>query len=402
MKILKLKTENIKKIKAIEITPDGNAIVLSGKNGQGKSSILDSIEMALTGKKVRKPIRDGQSKATIKIDTEKLQITRTFTERDSYLKVVSGDSKLQSPQSVLNKIVGSISFDPLEFARQKDPDQRQTLINMNPELDTKDLEIKKSNITLDRKLANQNIKQLTGELQGIPAVPKETPNETIDSAIYLKKIQQLNNQQIEFDSMVSRIERLQAQFDNNLETIKELQKENHKLSAEISGIQPHKPNMEEKSKLEKELSELEKTNQNVRTKQHYAEVSKKLAAKNEESKKLTAKLHEIEKQKIDRIAKANLPVKGLGLEDDYITFKGIPFSDLADSEKLKISFAIAMAQNPELKVVFIRDGSLLDNDSLKTVTTLAFNHDYQLWIECTDDSGEKGFVIQDGQVIKEN
>ncbi len=43
MKIIKLQSENIKKLKAIEIKPDSNLIQITGANAQGKTSVLDSI-----------------------------------------------------------------------------------------------------------------------------------------------------------------------------------------------------------------------------------------------------------------------------------------------------------------------------------------------------------------------
>jgi recombinational DNA repair ATPase RecF len=47
MKIIRLQSENVKKIKAVEIKPDGNVVVVSGKNGAGKTSLLDSGNMAV-------------------------------------------------------------------------------------------------------------------------------------------------------------------------------------------------------------------------------------------------------------------------------------------------------------------------------------------------------------------
>ncbi|MFA6325418.1 MAG: AAA family ATPase, partial [Candidatus Paceibacterota bacterium] len=64
MKIIQLKSSNIKRLKAIELDIDEkqNIVMITGKNGQGKTSILDSIWYALGGKKAvqDKPIRDGE------------------------------------------------------------------------------------------------------------------------------------------------------------------------------------------------------------------------------------------------------------------------------------------------------------------------------------------------------
>ena len=49
-KIISLAIENVKKIVAILLNPDGSVFVIGGKNAQGKSAVLDAIEYALRGK----------------------------------------------------------------------------------------------------------------------------------------------------------------------------------------------------------------------------------------------------------------------------------------------------------------------------------------------------------------
>lgn len=50
MKIIKFRADNVKRLTAVEITPDGNMVQITGKNGQGKTSVLDAIWWALGGK----------------------------------------------------------------------------------------------------------------------------------------------------------------------------------------------------------------------------------------------------------------------------------------------------------------------------------------------------------------
>src|SRR2546430_827665 len=84
LKIVKLVAENVKKLSAISITPNGNLVHLTGKNRSGKTSTLDSIWWALTGTRnvQSAPIRTGQEKATIKLDMGELIATRTFKRTD--------------------------------------------------------------------------------------------------------------------------------------------------------------------------------------------------------------------------------------------------------------------------------------------------------------------------------
>jgi hypothetical protein len=60
--------------------------------------------------------------------------------------------------------------------------------------------------------------------------------------------------------------------------------------------------------------------------------------------------------------------------------------------------AIAMAANPELRVLRIKDGSLLDENGLRLVAEMADAGDYQVWIEQVDTSGKVGIVMEDGAI----
>ena len=113
LKIVKLQIENVQKIKAVEITPESNVIEVTGKNGAGKTSILDSIMMALGGEKVipEKPIREGTRKGKVIVDLEKFKITRSFTPSGGTIKVESAEgAAFKSPQSLLNSFFSTLSF----------------------------------------------------------------------------------------------------------------------------------------------------------------------------------------------------------------------------------------------------------------------------------------------------
>src|SRR3989304_7739112 len=81
MKILKLTAENVKKLRAVEITPTGELVEITGRNGAGKSSVLDAIWWALAGTKHIQavPIRKGATKARIRLDLGELIVERGFT-----------------------------------------------------------------------------------------------------------------------------------------------------------------------------------------------------------------------------------------------------------------------------------------------------------------------------------
>lgn len=131
MKIIQLRSNNVKRLTAVQITPTGDLVVIGGKNGAGKSSVLDSIMFAMAGKDSlpAMPVRRGASKAKVELDLGDIVVVRTFTPGGgTNLTVKSKDGrKFPSPQTLLDSLTGRLSFDPLEFSRQKPDEQAEVL-----------------------------------------------------------------------------------------------------------------------------------------------------------------------------------------------------------------------------------------------------------------------------------
>ena len=137
MKIISLQSEDVKRIKAVEIAPGDVAgvVEITGKNGQGKTSVLDSIWWALADAKHVQddPIRAGAERAVIRLDLGKLVVTRTIRktkagEVTTQLRVENEEgARFSKPQEMLDAMVAGLSFDPLAFTRKKPKEQFDAL-----------------------------------------------------------------------------------------------------------------------------------------------------------------------------------------------------------------------------------------------------------------------------------
>ena len=87
-------------------------------------------------------------------------------------------------------------------------------------------------------------------------------------------------------------------------------------------------------------------------------------------------------------------------DESGITFKGIPFKQISSSEKLRVGLAISIALNPKIRVVLVRDASLLDSANLAILGEFADKNSVQIWLEKVDESGKVGIVISDGEVVE--
>jgi len=393
MKIIELRSRNVKKVKAIEIKPKENVVVISGKNGQGKTSILDSIWYALDGKTSLKntpmPIREGTKRAEIQVVLDDLIITRHWTDNSkTYLKVSDGKGRTyNSPQEMLNSFIGKLTFDPLEFAQMKEKDQRELLLNVTKiDIDSWDSDI--TTAREERTIKGREVKMLTGEREEVTI--EDLPEEVIS-------VNGINEELQEAMAVNSKIENTNRLREKTLEEIQILKA---KIAEYDDYLETH--TIIPVDSLKEKLNNSQEINEQVRAKERNRVADEKQNKAQTEYDEYTTKIEKLEKGKADILSNATMPIDGLGINDDGVTFNNIPFGQLSSSEQLKISLGIAMALNPQLKVIRITDGSLLDDDNMEVIKKLAEEKDFQIWIEKVDGSGAIGFYIEDGEVVAEN
>lgn len=405
MKIISLISENFKKLKAIEIKPgDKSTVVISGKNGQGKSSILDSIFVALGGKPsdLTKPIREGEERATIKVELDDYSVTRTFKQGSSKLEVIGKTTGeiMSSPQTLLDKIIGKLAFDPLAFQNLKEKEQRAVLLKLtNLDLDTyavkrKDLYDKRH----EEGVIMNSFPDLT--IVEVDQAEKVLAGGKVDVAETLNALNAAQEKQRQYDSAVAQ----RKEQEKELQTIKdqilvlELKKKN--LEEQISSvvILPSEGPNPVIAGLQNRLSTAQAQNDAYAKAEALLVQHKARKASKEVWDKLASAIATLDDERDQKLQNAKMPIEGLSVTDDNVTYKNIPFSQLSSAEKLKISMAIAMAMNPELRVIRISDGSLLDDDNLRVIQEMAGEKDFQVWIEKVDSSGKVGFYIEEGEV----
>ena len=222
--------------------------------------------------------------------------------------------------------------------------------------------------------------------------PSDTPDSVISISELFREIEDVKNFNREQQSIKEK--------ENFLKTkLEELQQELEKTRKELDSL-PDAQELKEIEPLEEKLKNAEKINSNVGLKNKQKELKKKIKAKTEESETLTKKIEEYDRDKKNAIESCEMPVKGLSFGDGVVLFNGIPLEQCSQAEKIKISTSIAMSSNndKQLKVVLIKDGSLLDEDNMKIITDMAKEKDYQVWIEKVDSSGKIGIVIEDGEI----
>lgn len=418
MKIIRLQIENTKRIKAVDISPgDEPVVVVSGKNGAGKTCVLDSIEYAFAGKASLPPklIRDGADKSLIRIDLGEVAVERVTTEKDSYFTVKNAEGfSASSPQELSESMYSAVAFDPLSFANMGPKDQMETLKALVG-LDLSKLEAEREDVYVARRTANKEGKELKAQLRGTPEhedVP-DGPVSVSDLMAELEKreaVNQANETKREaVEALRTEALTVKSGRDQLLKQIAELEKQVEAKTTELEKITAKgRKDTEAVEKLEDtDVSEIrvqmaaaDEVNEKVRANGVRKNLALELTEATDRAAKLDERVKAIDKKKADALAKAKFPIDGLAFDADGVTFNDIPFEQSSQAEKLRVSVAMALAMNPDLNVVLIRDGSLLDDGNRALLEQMAEEKDGQIWLEVVDQDEQASVIIEDGMVAK--
>lgn len=442
MRIVRLQAENIKRLIAVDISPSGSVVKITGKNGAGKSSVLDALWWALGGTKnvQSEPIRKGEKKAKTVLSLGEaggvtMTVTRSYTQSGSTLTIENADGAVfRSPQSILDSLLGQLTFDPLEFMRMKPAEQFATLRTLTG-VDLTDLDANYADYYQKRTDVNREAKSLAARAEAI-IVPIDAPEhetpvqevaEKLAAAVQTQREREeaqllISTATIETTELRQRrtdmaeaatraLNNLKAEYERRQKEIQEkAQADDTRIASDIEtkgrSIENAKLTLShpapEVDDLRAQLSGQEELNRAARLRAERAALLKQQADAEERSGKLTAEIEKVLADKDARLAAATFPLPGLSFGDGVVTFNGLPLEQASSAEQLRISMAMAMNLNPKLRVLRITDGSLLDSASMKIVEEMCEAGDYQAWIESVEESGKVGIVIEDGQVAAVN
>ena len=449
MHVLSFVVENFKKVRIVEITPKGRLIQITGKNGQGKTSVLDALWAALAGKRAipDKPIRKGADKSRLtvylgdaKTGKREIRLRRTIDgNRTTTIQLENSDgTKYGSPQAMLDDLMGELTFDPLEFIRSTSKAQVETLrrvVQIEENLEALDTANKAD--YEQRTEINREITRLEAEL-GVMTVQDGLPKEKIDEAALMAQIgeasqrnkeieekrtaktqmrfaryqaqQLLNTQNQGIDRLATEIDRLARELAEKQEQMKVLMEGRLTLQEKLDAAKQAdqdapEPEYLDTAALTQQLQTAQTTNREIDRAARRAALQAKLDEQRKESARITREMERRKERKREAIANAKMPVEGLTFSEEAdaaVLFGGIPITQLGEGEQIMISARIAMAGNPKLRILRIVHGEALDDDGLAVLAQIAEENDYQIWMARVDSTGRVGIVLEDGEVKTQN
>lgn len=411
-RIVALHTENVMRLRAVDMTPPPHLVVVAGDNDQGKSSLLTSIEMALQGADAipSMPVRKGQQKAVVELDLGELIVRRTVTAAGNTtltVKAKKDGAVLKTPQDILSKLIGSRSFDPMEFLSLKPGPQAEVLRKIAG-LDFTIIESERTGLYSERTAVNRLKDSAHAKVTANPPCP-DAPEE-IQSAVSILQEQEkaatinrengatrerFNQAQKDFELADRAMGEALRRYEQAKERAAAANKRVIQLEKECEGLKDV-----DVSGFRAQLEALETSNKKVRQNQAHREALKQYKEAEAKSNALTRQIDALDSKRNDMVLNAKYPIAGLGFTDvGEVAFNGIPFAQASTSQQLKVSVSIAAALNPGLRVMLIRNGNDLGEKNMAALADMAREMNVQIWIERVSTAGEVAVVIEDGTAV---
>ena len=407
VKINKLEFENVKRVKAVKMEPSPNGLtVIGGKNGQGKTSVLDSIAWALGGDKYR-PADPKNTESVIPPTLKVVLSNGLVVERkgkNSDLKVTDPSGQ-KSGQTLLDSFISKLALDLPKFMESSGKEKAHTLLQIIGveeelnKLDQEEQELYQERLVLGRDVEKK--KALAAELTFYPDVPDDllSPSELI------KQQQDILARNGENQRKRNRVEQITHECANAYGEVKALEqklkeaKERHAaLEKDLKIAETDIKDLQDEStaELEENIRNIDEINVKIRAnldKERADEIAKQgEAAYNE----LTVKIEKIRQQKLDLLNGADLPLEGLSVSDNELTYNGFTWGDMSSSEQLRVATAIVRKLNPECGFVLIDKLEQMDIDTMNEFGKWLENEGLQAIATRVSTGDECSLIISDG------
>lgn len=412
MNLLAIKARNWLGLEAVEIQPSGPVTEISGANGAGKSATLSAFVCALTGKESipADPVRHGADEAEIDVTFDELRI-RLVVQPDRSTKLVVTNAEgftASKPQAMLNGLYSKL-IDPVEFSHMKPAEQRALvaeLVGLSGMLD--ELARADESDRANRRDVNRDLKAAEARLAAMPEVAAVEPVDVSATLAEIRAAREHNaavvREHQRRDGELQAAAGYRAKAQGCRDEAQRLLDQAAKLDAtatemeEVIAGMANVPDPIDLDELDARLEDAETLNAQHRAWADRIGAVALVEKLGIESQQYTDALAQREAERRAVIEAADLPIEGLGFGDDCLTYKGKRLDNISTAESICVCTAIAMAMSPKIKVLLVKDWSLLDSKSRAMVTAMAQTKGYMVLAEVVDESGEVGFYIEDGRV----
>ena len=409
IKINKLEIENVKRVKAVKMEPTANGLtIIGGNNGQGKTSVLDSIAWALGGNKF-KPSQAQREGSAIPPNLHIVMSNGLVVERkgkNSDLKVIDPDGN-KAGQNLLDSFIDELALNLPKFMQQSSREKASTLLQIIGVGEQLVLLEKEEQDTYNRRHAIGQIADQKEKFAKEQEYYPDAPKDLVSASDLIKEQQEIlarNGENQRKRENLANIQRLHEEATKNVERLKlELSEAETKLANAIQDLVTANKSVENlvdesTAELEKSITEIDEINRKVRANLDRDKAEEDARGYRAEYEELTEALTDIRKRKAALLDNADLPLAGLSVEDGELIYNGFKWDNMSGSDQLKVATAIVRKLNSNCGFVLLDKLEQMDQESLKEFGDWLEAEGLQAIATRVSTGEECSIIIEDGYV----
>lgn len=399
-KITSLELENIKRIKAVQITPTSSGLtIVGGKNNQGKTSVLDAIMWILGGDRYRpsEPHREGSVTPPYGKITLSNGLVVERKGKNSDLKVIDPSGN-RAGQQLLNEFISQFALDLPKFMNGNNKEKANTLLQAIGvgdklyELDQKEKELYNQRRTIGQ-IGDQK-KKYAAELPVFP----EAQSELISASELIRQQQEILARNGENQKKRNQLAELEAHSSQLQKQIDQLVMEQAKVKKDLDIARMDAADLHDEStaELEKNISDIEEINRKVRVNLDKEKAETEAQEYTQKYDEYSELLEEVRSERTDLLKGSNLPLEGLSVEDGELTYKGFKWDNLSGADQMKVGVAIVRKLNPKCGFVLLDKLEQMDMDTLNEFGVWLQQENLQVIATRVSTGDECSIIIEDG------
>ncbi len=432
--LTRFEIDNFMRIVHFELDTDGGVVEIAGANGNGKSAVLAAWDAMLAGAGAV-PEKPVHAPAAGEPAVEKYRIKGTFsahgkpeyvitvTGRDGgkpTLKVERADGgRIEGgAQTFLNDLTGCVPFDAMEFSRMKPADQRGKLMQLVG-LDFSDLDARLSRLRKDREALASVVKRANGAADTATHHP-DAPAEEVSVEKLTAELQEAQEAETAFARKEAAYKATKQRIETGKQVIADTQRQIEELNKKLAEARKLLAECEEQAarekaeaeavpefdidEIRKRLNQVGEINAKVRDNQQREKLIAEAKRVKAEYDEFTQQIAEAEESKRKKLADAEFPYPGLGISDDGVTLKGVPFEQGSQAERVLAGAAIFLgilkAQNRRIRMLKVQDGALLDSNSRQKLRDMVREAGGNGLLEVVEATEQTAIIMEAGESRK--
>lgn len=404
VRITSLELENVKKVKAVALEPAPTGLtVIGGKNGQGKTSVLDAIAWALGGDRFRPEAakRDGSVlDPMLRVQLSNgLTVTRKGTKS---ALTVTDETGRRSGQQLLNEFVEVLALDLPRFLSASDKERAGILLGIlgiQDQLDALDREERAKYDTRlqtgrDRDQARHHADSMEWyENAGSPV-------SVTDLTAQLRAAQKIN---AENEDKRRRVESLRATAEDLMTRIAQLQDQLNSTEACLNMAAEDAADLHDQDTdgILRQIQAADEINAKVRANAAKTEADQRASLLADEYDSLTGEIEDIRARRSALLNGADMPLPGLSVAEGVLHYNGQPWSCMSSAEQMRAATAIVARLKPECRFVLVDKLETMDTDTLRAFGEWAADRGLQVIGTRVSTGDECSIIIEDGTVATE-